>query len=61
LLGGEGHDTLRGEDQLIFWMEMQRDHVSIGKVGGDAGDLRERAAALVKKDAVALFRHLLSQ
>jgi hypothetical protein len=52
---------LRGEDELIFGMEMQRDYVSIGKVAGDAGDLGELATALVKKYAVALLRHLLSQ
>ncbi len=61
LIGAKSHDTLRGEDELIFGMAMQRDHVSIGKVGGDAGDLRERATAPVKEDAVAFFRHLLSQ
>ena len=61
LIGAQGHDALRGEDQLVFGMEMKRDHVSIGKVGGDAGDLGERVAPLVKKDTVALFRHLLSQ
>jgi hypothetical protein len=52
---------VRGKDELIFGMEMLRDGVPVGKVGGNAGDFGERAAALAKKQAVALFRHFLSQ
>jgi len=40
---------------------MQRDHVSVGKVGGNTGDFGERTALRIKEYAVALFRHLLSQ
>ncbi len=61
LIGAQRHDAFGGEDQLVFGMEMQRDSVPVRKIRGDAGDLAKGMAALVKKDAVALFRHLLSQ
>jgi len=40
---------------------MLRDDLAMVEVDGDAGDVGQQASVAARKDAVALFRHYLSQ
>ena len=61
LLRANSHYACRCEDQLVLRMVMLGDDAPVLEVVGDARHLRSDAAATIEKDAVALFRHILSQ
>ena len=61
LPGADCHHAARCEDELVFRMVVLGDELAVLEFDRDAGDLGEQSAFAAGQDAVALFRHYLSQ